>query len=109
MGENLEPALPLVTESLLNACTGVTKLLNESKGTAKKYKHETVGDEDIWFKMITNNASVVLKQLDSVRAHRKKFICLNDNIDHSQNASLVRALLVDFYESFFPIPNSLAV
>ncbi|KAK3755467.1 hypothetical protein QZH41_005971 [Actinostola sp. cb2023] len=100
-----KPALPLVTESLLSACTEVTKLLNESKGITKKYKHETVGDEDIWFKMISNNATLVLTQLDNIRARKKKFVCLNDNIDHSQNATLVRALLVDFYKSLFPIPS----
>lgn len=97
--------MPFVTESLLSVCTEVTKLLNESKGTTKKFKHETVGDEDIAFKMISNNASMVLKQLDNIRAHKKKFICLNDNIDHNQNATIVRALLVDFYESLFPKPS----
>lgn len=102
---NADSALPIITESLLSLCTQVTKLLNDSKGTAKKYKHETAGDEDIAFKMLSNNASMVLRQLDNIRAHKKKFICLNDNIDHSQNATLVRALLVDFYKSFFPNPS----
>lgn len=102
---DLEDGLPPVTEELLSDCNEVTKLLNESKGTTKKYKHETVGDEDIAFKMISNNASLVLRQLDGIRAHKKKFICLNDNIDHAQNASLVRALLVDFYQSLFPTPS----
>ena len=34
----------------------------------------------------------------------RKFICLNDNIDHSStDASMVKAVLQDFYESLFPI------
>jgi UDP-N-acetylglucosamine-lysosomal-enzyme len=102
---NSKSALPVVTESLLSACDEIINLLNDSKKTTKKYKHETLGDDDIAFKMISNNATAVLRQLDNIRANKKKFICLNDNIDHSQDATIVRALLVDFYESFFPTPS----
>lgn len=98
-------AVPVVTESLLSACAPILTLLNDTKKSSKKYKHETLGDDDIAFKMIGNNATAVLRQLDNIRANKKKFICLNDNIDHSQDATTVRALLVDFYESFFPIPS----
>eukprot|EP00658_Telonema_sp_P-2_P076073 TRINITY_DN6605_c0_g3_i1.p1 TRINITY_DN6605_c0_g3~~TRINITY_DN6605_c0_g3_i1.p1 ORF type:complete len:1116 (-),score=172.80 TRINITY_DN6605_c0_g3_i1:95-3397(-) len=37
----------------------------------------------ITFIMIKNNATVVMKQLDHVRLQRSKFVCLNDDIDHS--------------------------
>lgn len=95
----------VVNEALLNSCTEVTKLLNESKGIKSKFKYEIVSDDDVAFKMISNNASMVLRQLDNIRALKKKFICLNDNIVHSKNATIVRALLIDFYESLFPIPS----
>lgn len=43
--------------------------------------------------------------LTSVTATRK-FICLNDNIDHShKDAATVKAVLRDFYESMFPLPS----
>lgn len=36
----------------------------------------------------------------------RKFVCLNDNIDHShKDAQTVKAVLRDFYESMFPIPS----
>lgn len=36
----------------------------------------------------------------------RKFICLNDNIDHShKDAVTVKAVLRDFYESMFPLPS----
>lgn len=36
----------------------------------------------------------------------RKFICLNDNIDHShKDAATVKAVLRDFYESMFPLPS----
>lgn len=41
----------------------------------------------------------------SLTANRK-FICLNDNIDHShKDAATVKAVLRDFYESMFPLPS----
>ncbi|XP_028943118.1 N-acetylglucosamine-1-phosphotransferase subunits alpha/beta, partial [Antrostomus carolinensis] len=36
----------------------------------------------------------------------RKFVCLNDNIDHNhKDAQTVKAVLRDFYESMFPIPS----
>lgn len=36
----------------------------------------------------------------------RKFVCLNDNIDHGhKDAATVKAVLRDFYESMFPLPS----
>ncbi|XP_067906254.1 N-acetylglucosamine-1-phosphotransferase subunits alpha/beta isoform X2 [Heterodontus francisci] len=36
----------------------------------------------------------------------KKFVCLNDNIDHNhKDGATVKAVLRDFYESLFPVPS----
>lgn len=48
--------------------------------------------------------------LDEIRKHNKKFICLNDNIDHAKRgADLAKLILVDFYESLFPIPSKFEI
>lgn len=58
------------------------------------------------FKMINENASLVLQQLDWVRKNQRKFICINDNIDHNkEGADVARMVLRDFYESMFPVPS----
>lgn len=81
-------------------------MLNDSFKGVTKYKYETLGDDSVAFHMIRDNASAVLQKLDAVRGKRKKFVCLNDNIDHSKkDAELIKALLVDFYQSLFPIPS----
>lgn len=98
--------LPVITGELLRNCEPILKQLNDSKKKENKFKHEIVGEEDIAFKMIKNNASRVLQQLDEIRKNKKKFICLNDNIDHEkENSSEVKSVLVDFYESLFPTPS----
>lgn len=100
------PVLPQVSLEFLQRCDPLLKLLNDSFKDATKYKYETLGDEDVAFHMIRDNASAVLQQLDAIRGKKKKFVCLNDNIDHSKkDAELIKALLVDFYESLFPIPS----
>ena len=36
----------------------------------------------------------------------RKFICLNDNIDHTKEGShLAKLVLLDLYESLYPIPS----
>nr|AAI08018.1 Si:ch211-234f20.3 protein [Danio rerio] len=65
-----------------------------------------MGEEEIAFKMIRTNVSHVVGQLDDIRKNPRKFICLNDNIDHiHKDAGTVKAVLRDFYESMFPLPS----
>lgn len=46
----------------------------------------------------------VLKYVFELFPLNRKFICLNDNIDHShKDAATVKAVLRDFYESMFPL------
>ena len=98
--------LPPVSEVFLQSCDPLLTKLNDSFKGVTKYKYETLGDDNVAFHMIRDNASAVLQKLDAVRGKRKKFVCLNDNIDHSKkDAELIKALLVDFYQSLFPIPS----
>ena len=103
---NHHTLLPTVSEEFLQKCDPLVQMLNESYKGITKYKFETLGDDNVAFHMIRDNASAVLQQLDAIRGKKKKFVCLNDNIDHSKkDADLIKALLVDFYQSLFPIPS----
>lgn len=96
--------LLVVTRQLFVNCHEVWKLLN--KTGADKYPHELAGEDDLAFKMIGNNVTEVLHQLDWVRKNRRKFVCINDDIDHSRDDSMqVRRVLKDFYRSMFPLPS----
>lgn len=52
-----------------------------------------------------------LKKMDVVKHilifDCRKFVCLNDNLDPKQESenAMVRAVLRDFYHSFFPLPS----
>lgn len=94
-----------VTEQLFADCSPLMAKFNKTVGKENRYKFELESDEhDIAFKMVRNNASKVAQQLDVIRREPKKFICLNDNIDHrKKSASQVVDALQNFYQSFFPI------
>ena len=96
--------MPQITLYLFSHCSAVLDLVKDKFKPVPKYKTILLDDSDIAFKMIQTNVSHVVGMLDDVRKHTKKFICLNDNIDHSRDdAKTVKAILSDFYESLFPI------
>ncbi|XP_022336372.2 N-acetylglucosamine-1-phosphotransferase subunits alpha/beta-like [Crassostrea virginica] len=96
--------MPQVTRSLFTQCQGVKDKLQKHFPPVNKYKYITDDDSEIAFKMIKTNGSNAVGQLDDVRKNPKKFICLNDNIEHeSEEAKTVKSILRDFYESVFPL------
>ncbi|XP_032077219.1 N-acetylglucosamine-1-phosphotransferase subunits alpha/beta [Thamnophis elegans] len=101
-----DPNLPPVTKGLLMNCKLVTDRIRKTYKDKNKYRFEIMGEEEVAFKMIRTNVSHVVGQLDDIRKNPRKFVCLNDNIDHNhKDAQTVKAVLRDFYESMFPIPS----
>ncbi|KAM9313503.1 N-acetylglucosamine-1-phosphotransferase subunits alpha/beta [Gastrophryne carolinensis] len=101
-----DPNMPPVTKQLVVNCKPVTDLIRKAYKDKNKYRFEIMGEEDIAFKMIRTNVSHVVGQLDDIRKNPRKFICLNDNINHNhKDAQTVKAVLRDFYESMFPTPS----
>ncbi|XP_010711403.1 N-acetylglucosamine-1-phosphotransferase subunits alpha/beta-like isoform X3 [Meleagris gallopavo] len=97
---------PPVTKNLVTNCKPVTDRIRKAYKDKNKYRFEIMGEEEIAFKMIRTNVSHVVGQLDDIRKNPRKFVCLNDNIDHNhKDAQTVKAVLRDFYESMFPIPS----
>lgn len=101
-----DPSMPPVTKGLVVHCKTITERIHKAFKDQNKYKFEIMGEEEIAFKMVRTNVSHVVGQLDDIRKNPRKFVCLNDNIDHShKDAATVKAVLRDFYESMFPLPS----
>ncbi|XP_070996991.1 N-acetylglucosamine-1-phosphotransferase subunits alpha/beta [Oncorhynchus clarkii lewisi] len=101
-----EASMPPITKGLVVHCKAVTERIHKAFKDQNKYKFEIMGEEEIAFKMVRTNVSHVVGQLDDIRKNPRKFICLNDNIDHShKDAGTVKAVLRDFYESMFPLTS----
>ncbi|CAB1437116.1 unnamed protein product [Pleuronectes platessa] len=101
-----DPSMPPVTKGLVLHCQPITERVLKAFREQNKYKFEIMGEQEIAFKMVRTNVSHVVGQLDDIRKNPRKFICLNDNIDHShKDAATVKAVLRDFYESMFPLAS----
>ncbi|XP_050410392.1 N-acetylglucosamine-1-phosphotransferase subunits alpha/beta isoform X1 [Patella vulgata] len=98
--------MPQVTRKIFLNCEAINDLINDKFKPKNKYKFTILDDNDVAFKMIKTNVSTVVGQLDDIRKNPKKFICINDDIEHGQEeAKTVKAILQDFYESMFPIQS----
>jgi hypothetical protein len=90
-------------------------------------RFELMTENEVAFKMIRNNLTSVRRDLDSLRRRRHKFICLNDNIDHTLpdadkvrrhqcgrparrlltgRVAQIKLALHELYEWYFPLPSS---
>ena len=75
--------MPQVTEKFALSCPKFLDRVEVVKKGKKKYKTKELDDSEIEFQMIGSNVSSVIGQLDHVRKNQKKFLCINDNMDHS--------------------------
>ena len=56
--------------------------------------------------MLDANISHAISKLDQVRRNEKKFLCINDDMNHaSEEIEVVKNLLSDLYLTFFPKPS----
>eukprot|EP00051_Salpingoeca_urceolata_P021146 m.326553 g.326553 ORF g.326553 m.326553 type:complete len:1341 (-) comp19743_c0_seq1:120-4142(-) len=95
-----------VSEQMIASCEPLLKKILEYSGKKKRYKHEIIPEDqqEVAFLMVRNNATNVQTDLDGLRKDPKKFICLNDNIDHRKaSAADVVRVIQDFYQSLFPL------
>ena len=66
-------------------------------------QHVFDDDKEVSFEMIGDNITEVRTQLNGVRASRKKFVCINDQMDNPSEE--LKNLLHAFYQSYFPFPS----
>eukprot|EP01062_Namystynia_karyoxenos_P004868 TRINITY_DN11719_c0_g1_i2.p1 TRINITY_DN11719_c0_g1~~TRINITY_DN11719_c0_g1_i2.p1 ORF type:complete len:1078 (+),score=220.64 TRINITY_DN11719_c0_g1_i2:102-3335(+) len=75
-----------------------------------RYKHRLAPDGDasgVGFLMAGDNATIVRRKLDRMAANRPKFVCINDNMNHSDAASAESVAAVqNFLQTLLPHPSS---
>ena len=97
----------IVTKGSLSKCTeAVDGLRDQYRKRFKRrgaYKVEETLDE-VAFEMLGDDYEATKRQLDSIRARRTKFVCVNDNVKTMTPA--LADLFEAFFLSFFPFPSS---
>ena len=92
-------------EAIHNCSTAKTMIKDKWERTNRN-KYEIVNDEDVSFKMLRSNETLLEQELDKLRNKPTKFICLNDNFDHGTNRTQehrLKQILYQFYQSLLPI------
>ena len=85
------------------AFNGILQFAMEAAAGSRMRKLPSEKLDEVAFQMIGDDYNDTKSQLDSVRARRPKFICINDNMNDPSNELI--QLLQDFFESFFPNPR----
>ena len=88
-------------------CPNMSSLIHSALKNVTTYKHDIVDDKDVTFKMLKSNSTKVRIDLDYVRSYPKKFICLNDNMDHGNSYEHLenKKMLAEFYQTMYPEPS----
>lgn len=102
-----EPPLKLTLKLLLNCPDLLEPIETHYKKSPKRKTNQVKESPDVGFVMVGTNHTDVRRALDGLRKEKPRFICLNDNMNHSDPESLnVVRVLRDFYESLLPIPSA---
>ena len=90
----------------IHNCSMTTNMIKDKCERTNRNKFEIVNDEDVSFKMLRSNETLLEQELDKLRNKPTKFICLNDNFDHGTNRTQelrLKQILNQIYQSLFPI------
>ncbi|XP_066144339.1 N-acetylglucosamine-1-phosphotransferase subunits alpha/beta [Euwallacea fornicatus] len=103
----IDSRLPTISKYMVTNCPYLSKFLKKKFGSVPKYKYDIVKDAEktsTTFKMLVSNVTNVVLNLDEIRSHMRKFICLNDNLDEAKpdDNDLIKAILYDFYLALLP-------
>ena len=74
-----------------------------SKNFRRPKTHIKADLDEVTFQMIGDNFNETKEKLDSIRAKKTKFICVNDDMHNP--ALELEQMLADFYKSMFPKPS----
>jgi UDP-N-acetylglucosamine-lysosomal-enzyme len=96
-----DPSVRSISLSSLMACE------DARKGVLSKARRPPTHGEgpiaEVAFEMITDDFNKTLSQLDSVRARKAKFVCVNDDMRDAPES--LQRVLRDFYDGYFPTPS----
>lgn len=80
--EYYDKEMPQISRFLFTHCPHIVDKLEQMRNGRRKYKSTELDDDEIEFQMIGSNVSSVIGQLDHIRKNQKKFLCVNDDMDH---------------------------
>jgi UDP-N-acetylglucosamine-lysosomal-enzyme len=95
-----------VTLRMLTECPHVMRQIDQYYKKRLRNKFEVLDTEEVAFIMIPTNSTELLPKLDGIRQKRHKFLCLNDDLNHTNpEAKRVIKVVQDLLRTLFPDPS----
>ncbi|XP_060579144.1 N-acetylglucosamine-1-phosphotransferase subunits alpha/beta-like [Ruditapes philippinarum] len=95
----------MLKSTFLN-CPNIVDYIRRQGILKPKYKYTLDTDNNYYFVMIRNILTKARWDLNKITDNPRKFIAINDNMDHSKMiATAVELELNNFYERLFPTPS----
>lgn len=95
-----------MTRGQLEGCESAMKPLSMHYKARLRNRFEVGNADEVAFVMVPTNRTSAVESMDGIRHKRHKFICLNDNINHTDpHAPEVVRAIHDFYKALFPSPS----
>lgn len=93
----------VVTKKFIKECPDAVEALRKMSTQKHKYSYELTDTKDVIFYMVGNNVTKVESRLDEILEERRKFVCLNDNMEDPSDELI--QVLHRFFERYYPIPS----
>jgi hypothetical protein len=102
VSSSLTVVTPAVTLESIRSCQAALEGVQRKVKDRMPASHTVSEESEVAFEMIGDDYNDTLDKLDSVRARRSKFVCINDDMHEAPEA--LQRLLRDFFLSYFPHP-----
>lgn len=103
VADSLTVVTPAITLASIRACQQALEGVQRKVKARMPATHTVAEESEVAFEMVGDNFNETLDKLDSVRARRAKFICINDDMDEAPIA--LQRILRQFFVSYFPDPS----
>lgn len=95
----------MTRQQLLN-CSWAMRPLEMHYKARLRNRFELGEQDEVAFFMVPTNRSLTVNRLDDIRYKRNKFICLNDNINHTDpHSTEVVSAIQEFFDALYPLPS----
>lgn len=87
----------------IRRCPDAIETLEKAVKSKNKFKYKEGNMDNVLFYMVRNDSEAIKRRLDEVLEEKRKFVCLNDNMENPDDELLT--MLKEFYLKYYPDPS----
>ncbi|GAV00250.1 hypothetical protein RvY_11128-2 [Ramazzottius varieornatus] len=97
-----------ISKKEIMACDKVKEIMLPTWNSRKKFRFKTNAEStEFTFVRVSNNLTMLHKELEGILRKPKKYICINDEVDYTrEDADVIQSTTRQFFQLLFPRPSS---